>query len=199
MHKSIDRRLRELEALEATREQERQAQGAPDLPDVAAMDDDEVLWETTLAIRAWCLHPQLTARCGRIGLARATLSDPWYREFYAALAVRALPLLDALPKPILFLGRWEIEDMIQAIDAGWVITTWSEYQQAGVRKRQWFRLWPAWSDGAAYDEDLLATCKAIDTAHTLLQRQLHYPQLRDFSEPEFETCADWRAWLEGLL
>lgn len=197
MHKSIDRRLRELEALERQAEQERAA--TFELPDVAAMDDESVIWETILAIRGWCFVPQFSARCGPMRFTTRWFRERCYQDFYNALAARALPLLDALPKPILFLARWEVEDMIAAIDAGQVIVTWSEYVRAGAQQRQFFRLWPAWSNGAGYDEELLATCKAIGTAYDLLNRQLHYPQPRDFDAPELETLADWRAWLEGLI
>jgi hypothetical protein len=46
--------------------------------------------------------------------------------------------------------------------------------------------------------DICDTCDAVSKAVDLVNRQIYYPQPRDFSQPEMTTLAAWRAWLTDI-
>lgn len=204
--KSFSARLAALEALEQQAETQTLVVEGP--PDLAMLDDQETLWEATLAIRANWLQVHLSAPLGPLYVRPQNwcASAAW-NQFYADLAPRATALLDALEKPVVFLADWEVAHVLWAIDAGMVRLAWSGYDNA--RRMQVmcdYRLWPvAQGEPLPDDEDerqaridLRDTCDAVNKALYFVNRQLHYPQIRDFSKPEMATLAEWRAWLVSL-
>ena len=42
------------------------------------------------------------------------------------------------------------------------------------------------------------TLRAVGHAYDLMNRQLFYPQPKDFSTPGIATLAEWRAWLVSI-
>lgn len=201
--RSFASRLAALEQLDQQAAQE--AEDGP--PNVALLADDDVAFWATMAMRSHNLQVELSAPLGRVVLARRTWgrSDVWHR-FYTDLAPRATALLDALPKPIVFLARWEVMDAIAAIDAGACYLTWSEHMRGGMMVRQFYRLWATAQGTPLLDDedarqaqiDTMTTCQAVSRAHDLVQRQLHYPQPRDFSTPEMTALDEWRDWLVSI-
>ena len=121
----------------------------------------------------------------------APLRDPHVARWYAALADRVQPLLDACATPQVLLAPWEVQDALDAIDAGRVQVAWIT---GNVGRRSCFRLEAV--PTAAGDKALDATIVAVNHAVKLWARQLGYPQVGDW---ELTTLADWRGWLAPLL
>jgi hypothetical protein len=205
-YRSFASRLAALELLEQAAERADADEDGP--PNLALLDDDEVLWMATLGMRYNHLQVELSAPLGPVRFTRRTwgTSDAWHR-FYTDLAPRATALLEAHPKPIVFLAPWEVEHAITIIDAGECKLWWAEYTNAqGVRVPAYFKISPlAQGTPLPDDEDALMdrrdicdTCDAVSKAVDLVNRQIYYPQPRDFSQPEMTTLAAWRAWLTDI-
>lgn len=200
--KSFAARLAALEALD----QQAEVQSIDGPPDVALMDDDEVLWQATLAIRHHALRVHPRSALGPIWLGLSHYKDSRWAAFYAAVSARATPLLEPMPKPIVFLAPWEIEHAIASIDAGVCSLSHSGYcNSRGVPVACNYRLGVRWDylsdadgDERAALRDVQDTCDAVDWAQKLVNRQRYYPWERDFSKPEMTTLAEWRAWLAGV-
>lgn len=194
MQRSFKQRMAELERLEGEADQGRQLLIDHGIPDLATMSDDEVLWEAIVQNRLhpWHLRIELwpggqptfapATRLNGHGQVEGPLCAAccWER-FYADLAVRAQPLLDACPRPVILLASWEIEDAIALIDAGRVAMNRTSLQLVGE------------------DEDAALTITAVNGAHSLVERQIYYPQPGSFGKSDLTTIEAWRAWLVGLL
>ncbi len=204
-YKSFAARLAKLEALERT------AEAAPVIveppPNLDLMDDAEAFWQAAWCMRKGFYEPELSAPLGpvRFAVQGRAVTDAWYR-FYTALETRVNRLMDAMPKPILFLHPWEIGHAIAAIDAGLCSLPCSGYcNSRGMRIECNYRLELSWGylssvEGEEREEllDVQTTLTATNRALDLLNRQRHYPQPRDFGKPEMTTLGEWRQWLEEL-
>jgi hypothetical protein len=199
--RSFSARLAALEELEQQAEAQVIEVEAP--PDLALMDDAEAFWWAVWRMRQRYMTAELSAPLGPVRFATRLWGrqDVWW-HFDTALTARATALMEQLPKPILFLDTWEIAQAIAAIDAGLARLAWSGYDNSrGMQVMCDYRLWPrtqALLDDQDARTDLQLTCDAVNTALELLNRQQHYPQPRDFSQPEMTTLAEWRAWLVSL-
>jgi hypothetical protein len=196
MQRSFKARLAALEQLE--QEAEAQIVANADIPDVAAMDDDEALWEAVLSVRKGQLLMDLCAPSGRVVLRATSYLDARWRVFFVALADRVQPMIDAMAKPIVFLASWEVADAIAAIDAGEcrLVTHYVRRVNDILADGAGLCARGQWSEGA--DPDLCDTLVAVDEAYNLVNRQIYYPQPRDFSTPAIATLAGWRAWLVSV-
>lgn len=205
-YKSFANRMAALEALEQQAEVQALIDNeVPGVATVEAMEDDEALWNAVLAMRRYSLHVDL--RFSRLALSLSHYRDDRWLAFFEALIDRVQPLLDAMEKPIIFLFPWEIAHAIRAIDAGLCSLSHGGYDNSrGMRVDCDYRLNMRFDylSGAADEaqreayREVQQTCDAVVRAVDLANRQLHYPQPRDFSKPEMTTLAEWRAWLVSV-
>lgn len=186
MNRSFRSRMAALEALESAADAERQSLDDDGAPDLAELDDAEVLWQATQAIRSHALIVTISAPLGQVTLTLSGYRAERWRRWYRDLQARAQPLFDALPKPLILLAPWEVEETIAAIDEGHVAVV----SQHGV----YFGL--CLDALSQADDDLVESVRAVNWAHDFICRQRYCPQPRNFHEPrEMATLDEWRQWL----
>lgn len=197
MQRSVKQRLEALEALEAQAAAERMARVDAGVPDLDAMDEQELLYAVVLGLRNYCLHDgrvTLPPGCHTITLSARSMREPW-ASYYDQLVTRAAPLLAAHPGPFIPLAYEEVEEAIRLIDSGRVDVVDLWFSPGGGRGSN-YRLRLDRCQRTADNGDEEETIATINHAVGLWAWQVGLPQVGDWEMTELH---EWRAWLAKLL